>query len=309
MVGVPKAFKQFIVDVFEEDGAVWLERLPALVAKFENRWSITAEPPFPDLSYNYVAPVKTADGKEAVLKLGVPRNELITEIEALRLYDGRGMARLIRADPAEGAILLERLRPGEMLLTLAEEDDEAATAVAADLMKQLWRPLPDDHPFPTIADWGKGLKRLRTEFEGGTGPFPKWLVETAEGLYRDLSASMSETVLLHGDLHHWNVMTAERQPWLSIDPKGLAGEGAYEVGPLLNNPTGLFLKWPNPAKKTARRIDILAERLEIDRARLIGWGVYYCLLSAFWSYEDQGYGWEEAVEVGSILVKMERVGG
>lgn len=171
MIEIPAAFANFIVDVWAEDGAAWLERLPGLVADFERRWSFTAEPPFPDLSYNYVAPVRLADGREAVLKLGVPRDEIRTEIEALRIYDGRGIARLLAAASEEGAMLLERLRPGKMLLSLAEKDDEAATIVAAELMKQLWRPVPKEHNFPTIADWGKGLDRLRAEFDGGTGPF------------------------------------------------------------------------------------------------------------------------------------------
>jgi streptomycin 6-kinase len=289
-VVVPDRFGEFIVDVFEEAGSDWLERLPLLVAEFGERWSFTAEAPFPGLSYNYVAPVKTAAGQEPVLKLGVPRDERKREVEALGLYGGRGSVRLLRAAPEEGAMLLERLRPGRMLSAVAEEDDEAATVIAADLMKRLWRPLPEAHSFPTIADWGKGLERMREMFEGGVGPLPKRLVEEAEAHYRDLLASMGERVLLHGDFHHWNVMTAERESWLAIDPKGLAGERAYEVGPLLYNPAGL-LKWANPAKLMARRIDVLAERLAIDRARIIGWGIYQCVLSAWWSIEDEGYGW------------------
>jgi streptomycin 6-kinase len=306
MAFVPDSFAKFIIEIWEQEGAAWLARLPELVADFERRWSFTAEPPFPDLSYNYVAPVKTAAGGEAVLKLGVPRDELRTEIEALRLYDGRGIARLLAAASEEGAMLLERLRPGEMLSSLAEKDDEAATIVAAELMKQLWRPVPEGHSFPTIADWGRGLERLRAEFEGGTGPFPRRLVEAAEGYYRELSASMETPVLLHGDFHHWNVITAEREPWLAIDPKGLVGEPAYEICPLLYNPIGVLLKWSNPAKITARRIAILSERLEIDKERIIGWGIYQCVLSAWWSYEDQGYGWDDAIEIARILQEIGR---
>lgn len=301
MTSLPAAFTAFIQDVFEEEGAQWLEKLPALVAEFERRWSFTAGSHFPDLSYNYVAPVKRSDGTEAVLKLGVPRHELVTEIEALRLYDGRGSARLLESAPEVGAMLLERLMPGEMLLRVAEADDEAATVIAADLMKRMWRPLPESHSFPTIADWGKGLDRLRDEFYGGTGPFPKKFVEEAEGLFLELSASMETPVLLHGDFHHWNVMTAEREPWLAIDPKGLAGERAYEIWPLLKNPIGIFLTWSSPLKLMARRIDILADHLAMDKARIIGWGIYQCVLSAWWSYEDQGYGWEEDFEIARLI--------
>ncbi|MFZ0546370.1 MAG: aminoglycoside phosphotransferase family protein, partial [Candidatus Promineifilaceae bacterium] len=242
---VPAEFSKFIMDIWGEKGTAWLQKLPSLIAEFERRWSFTAERPFPNLSYNYVAPVRLANGAEAVLKLGLPRQELQTEIKALEIYDGRGIVKLLAGAPEEGAMLLERIRPGEMLSKLAGEDDTAATAVAAELMKQLWRPAPKDHAFPTIADWRKGLDRLRNEFQGGTGPFPKKLVEQAESLYRELMASADELVLLHGDFHHWNVMTAERQPWLALDPKGLVGEPAYEVGPLLYNPVDVLLKWPN----------------------------------------------------------------
>lgn len=301
MEPVSAAFAKFISEIWEEEGERWVGNLPRLIADFEKRWSFTAEAPFPDLSYNYVAPVRMADGTEAVLKLGVPRDELLTEIAALRTYDGRGAVRLLAEAAEEGAMLLERLWPGEMLSVLAEKDDEAATVVAAEVMKQLWRPLPEKHSFPTVADWSKGLGRLREEFDGGTGPFPKRLVEEAESLYRELSASAAEPVLLHGDFHHWNVMTAEREPWLVIDPKGLAGEPAYEICPLLYNPVGFLSSWPNPARTTARRIAILSEHLAIDKVRIIGWGIYQCVLSAWWSFEDQGYGWEDAIEVANIL--------
>jgi streptomycin 6-kinase len=299
---IPETFAKFIMNVWEEEGAAWLASLPGLVAAYEERWSFSAESPFPDLSYNYAAPVRLADGRQAVLKLGVPRNEILTEIEALRLYDGRGICRLLEADPEAGVMLLERLRPGRMLLSLAEEDDGAATAVAADLMRQLWRPVPENHSFPSIADWHKGLARMREEFDSGTGPFPKHLVDAAEGYYQEFTADPIQPVLLHGDFHHWNVMTAERAPWLAIDPKGIVGPPAYEVGALLKNPTGILTKWPDLPRLMARRIDILSDRLGIDRQRIIGWGVYGCVISGWWSYEDQGYGWEEAMELGEVIL-------
>ena len=165
-------------------------------------------------------------------------------------------------------------------------------------MRQLWRPVPPDHTFPTVARWAKGMQRLRAEFGGGTGPFPSRLVEKAERLFADLLGSMNAPVLLHGDLHHWNILAAERRPWLAIDPKGIAGEPAYEVGALLRNRLDAG---PDIRRLTMRRVDQLAEALGFDRKRLWAWCLAQAVLSAWWSYEDHGGGWEEMIEFAELL--------
>ena len=114
-----------MTELYGEVGAEWLDNLPSLVADFAGRWSLNVLPPFEPLSYNYVAPALRADGTDVVLKVGVPNPELLTEIEALRLYAGHGMVQILEADPDRGALLLERLKPGTPLSTLA--DDERAT--------------------------------------------------------------------------------------------------------------------------------------------------------------------------------------
>jgi streptomycin 6-kinase len=260
---------------------------------------LTVAPPVPNLSYNYVAPAVRSDGMEVILKLGVPSLELRTEVAALWLYDSRGSAMLIDTDPDQGYLLLERLRPGTPLADLA--DDEQATAIAAEVMRQLWRPVPHDHPFPTVAHWAAGMQRLRAEFGGGTGPFPARLVEMAERLFADLLGSMDAPVLLHGDLHHWNILAAQRRPWLAIDPKGIVGEPAYEVGALLRNRLEAA---PDVKRLTARRVDQLAEALGFDRARLLSWSLAQAMLSAWWSYEDHGSGWEEMVEFAEMQAEL-----
>jgi streptomycin 6-kinase len=293
-----------MVELHAEAGAAWLGRLPALLDHCARRWALTVMPPFAPLSYNYVAPAVRADGALVVLKVGVPVRELMNEIAALQLYDGHGVARLLDADPSLGALLLERLRPGTPLVEL---DDEQATAIAAQVMRELWRGaagVPPAHSFPSVADWAAGLGRLRAHFGGGAGPFPAALVARAEALFADLLGSMAAPVLLHGDLHHWNILAAERQPWLALDPKGVIGEPAYEVGALLRNPMPQLLSAPHPRRILARRIDQLAEHLGLDRARLIGWGMAQAVLSAWWSYEDHGHGWEPAIAVAELLGEL-----
>jgi streptomycin 6-kinase len=158
-VGVPGDLARTICEVHGKTGAAWLNGFPALLDACAQRWSLTVGAPFAGLSYNYVAPAVRADGTPVVLKLGVPHRELVCEIEALRLYDGRGIARLLDADAEGGALLLERLEPGTMLSHLAETDDQQATRLAARVMRQLWRPAPSGpHPFPSVADWAGGCK-------------------------------------------------------------------------------------------------------------------------------------------------------
>jgi streptomycin 6-kinase len=296
---VPDELAQTIVEAFGQKGAEWLRGLSVLAAECAQRWSLTILPPFASMSYNYVAPAVRADGTDAVLKLGVPNPELLTEIEALRLFDGRGIVRLLDADPERGALLLERLKPGTLLSSVT--DDEQATSIAAQVMQQLWRPVPPEHPFPTVARWAAGLQRLRDRFDGGTGPFPTTWVERAERLFAELIESMDEPVLLHGDLHHYNILAAERQPWLALDPKGVVGEAAYEVGALLRNPCSRILGEPGVRRISARRLDQLAAELGFDRERLVGWGVAQAVLSAWWVYEDHGHGWEPWIAFADML--------
>lgn len=282
---IPANFIQTMHEVYGAPGDAWIARLPGLLDALAARWGLRVQPPYP-LSYNYVAPATRADGAPVVLKCGYPNSELASEMAALAYYDGRGIARLLEKDERLGAMLLERVQPGTPLAEM--EDDEQATRIIAEVMRQLWRPIPENAGaiHPSAAGWAKGLGRLRETFGGGAGPFPTRLVEQAEALFAELLASSAEPVLLHGDLHHWNVLAAERSPWLALDPKGLIGEPAYEIGALMRN------RWLENAaradllRQADRRIAIVAETLELDPRRLRGWTVAQGVLSDWWTYED-----------------------
>lgn len=287
----PAAFVRTVTDVHGAAGRAWLDALPGLLREQSDRWGLTLGPPFA-LSHNYVAPAVRADGTRVVLKVGVPCRDLDTEVSALRLFDGRGCVRLLAADAGRGALLLERLDPGTTLEAVA--DDEAATVQAAGVMRRLWRPAPPDHPFPRAGDWGRGFARLRGRFGGGTGPFPAALVGEAEALFADLLATSPPPVLLHGDLHHGNILDAGSildagggEGWLAIDPKGVVGDPTYEAGALLRNPERLHTR-ADMDRVLARRVDLLADVLGLDRARIGGWGLAQAVLSAWWTFEDHG---------------------
>jgi streptomycin 6-kinase len=298
---LPGHFASRIRAIFGEQGQAWLEDLPALLDDCARRWELTLQPPF-ELSYNYVAPAVRADGSLVVLKVGPPNPELLCEQVALGLYGGRGCAALLDADPTRGITLLEHVWPGERLSAL--EDDERATRLAAEVIGQLWRPLPPEHPFPSAAGWMRGLARQRERCGGGSGPLPERLLDQAERLAAELLGSAGAPVLLHGDLHHDNILSARRAPWLAIDPKGLAGELAYEVGALLRNPLPALLERPDPAATLARRVAIFSEMLGLERQRVAAWGMAQAVLSACWSIEDEGRGWEEATACAELLSGM-----
>lgn len=295
---------RIIRELYAHEGQVWLNELPQLLSTYAQRWQLSLLPPFPNLTYNYVAPGIRQDGTAVVLKAGVVNPELRHEMAALQQYAGQGAVRLLTADPDNGLCLLARLQPGTSLASLP--DDDAATRIAAMVMQQLWRPWPESAvtagPFPTVSRWAAGLSRLRAEFKGGVGPFPRRLVETAESLFPDLLSSSAPPVLLHGDLHHDNILLAGDQ-WLAIDPKGVIGEPAYEVGALLRNFWG---RDTSPAQRRhllARRVAILCEMLGFDRQRIIGWGVAQAVLSAWWNYEDLGGDWQPSLAVAEALIR------
>lgn len=286
-----------IVGVFGARGAAWLTSLPALLRTLEWEWQIKVDAPFPMLTFNYVAPATTDTGERVVLKTGPPCAELQAEMRALRLYDGRGAVRLLRRMWRHGAMLLERVEPGTMLSEIT--DDEVATRIAASCMRVLWTPLPEGHDFPTTQRWAEGLARLRDRFDGGTGPLPAHAVEKAERLFAQLFASATETTLLHGDLHHYNILR-DGDGWRVIDPKGVAGEPAYECGAWLRNP-GDLLERPNAGDLLARRIAIFSEMLGFDRERIRAWAYAQAVLSAWWCIEDGGDGWQSGMAVVELL--------
>lgn len=296
---IPGYFAEFIADYFGEEGAEWLAALPTLLAEYSQRWGLTALPPFAGLTYNYVTPVARRDGSPAVLKAGVPGDEFRASIAFLRLCEGQGAVRLLEGDTERCVMLMEQAFPGAPLSQL--EDDNAATAIGADVMREFWRPAPASHPFPTVADWLRAFAGVRAKYGGASGPLPEATLAQAEALAADLLASAPYERLMHGDLHHDNIVSAEREPWLVIDAKGLVGDPGYETGPFINNPYGRMEAWPDPARNFARRADILAEHLSYPRERILTWSFVQAVLSAAWHVEDESDRFGPAIARAEVL--------
>ena len=285
-------YPETLFDLHGDNGRVWYAQLPQLLDRLAQQWKLKVLEPFNNLTYNYVTPAILEDSTPVVLKLGVPGGMLEQELAALSFFAGRGVVRLLAADPHAAALLIERLQPGLPLSNL--ENDDKATGIAADVLAAIWRPLPAVHSFETVENLATGLERLRPAFNGTTGPFPLHLVQRAEGIFAELLANQGPQVLLHGDLHHRNILQAGPDDWCAIDPQGPAGEAEYDVGALLRNPNPTISSWAELPHRQQRRLDILSERLGFDRQRLEYYSFARAVLTAWWNYEDHrriGDGW------------------
>jgi streptomycin 6-kinase len=296
---IPEPVTRFALEARGAAGAEWLSRLPAILDGCVRRWSLIVDGPFPGLSINYVLAARRSDGAPAVLKICFPDHEFNTEVEALRLFDGRGSVRLLECDLEQGALLLERLIPGTLLETVA--DDEVATNIAVSVMRRLWRPAPENHPFPTTERWLGNMRRRAPDVLPRDPAFPAASVNRVLALSAELLAEAPAPVLLHGDLHHMNILTAEREPWLAIDPKGVVGPPVWETGPLLINQLPSAGDDRTLRRVLARRTEQLAAELSVDKRTLVAWGVVRAVLSAYWTVEDHGHGWEQTIAVAKAL--------
>ena len=313
-MNLPADFVSTITKTFGAEGEQFLASLPALIKEASVRWGLTDVQAVPNLSYNFVAcatlpsplaPLPSGEGN-VVLKIGVPRDELTSEMAALKVFNGNGACQLIDCDEEKGFLLLERLHPGRMLAQL--DDDEEATRIAAEVMKRIWRRVGARHVVPLhqsfiqLSDWFDGLKRLREMFTGGTGPLDEKLVARVERSTKDFFAENQNPVLMHGDLHHFNILSSARG-WLVIDPKGVIGPACYEVGPYMMNPWGELPRGVNFKVRMKKRIDILHEHLGFERERIVEWSLAHAILSAWWGIEDNT-GWKYSMVCAELFAGL-----
>jgi streptomycin 6-kinase len=223
------------------------------------------------------------DGNRVVLKLTKHACDESHSGEVLRAYEGVGAVRVYEAET--GVVLLERLEPGEPLVNVVKRgDDQRATQILAEVISKLaGREAPPE--CPTVADWGRGFDRY---LESGDQQIPRALVSEARDLYQELVSSQRTTMLLHGDLQHYNVLFDAERGWVAIDPKGVIGELEYEVCALFRNPIEMPELFATPAT-IKRRLEMLTNSLHLDYSRALKWSYAQAVLSAIWDIED-GYG-------------------
>jgi streptomycin 6-kinase len=210
-------------------------------------------------------------------------DENFAEAAALRSYAGDGAALLYAADDASGALLLERLEPGTPLQV--HPDRETAIDLACALYRRLRRPVPPGHPFPLVTDLARRWLEETPEQNDRNGrPLRGAVLEEYLAALRGFATPAGDEVLVNRDSHLGNVLAAEREPWLVIDPKPLVGEPAFDGGWLL-----IDLLRPAPRRDEAHR---LAERIAagagVDPDRLRAWAMVRAAQNVIWSVEMAG---------------------
>jgi streptomycin 6-kinase len=210
----------------------WLAALPHVIEEIASAWDLELEEPYiPGGQCAWVAPARGPQGDQLVLKVGWRHREAEHEAEALHFWDGDGTVRCVASRRREDttALLLERCEPGTPLSCSLPETSQ--DVVVAGLMRRLWeRRPPDGHPFRSLqqmcdrwADW------FELDFGTDSRGLDSGLAREGIVMLRLLPGTADHNVLLCTDLHAGNVLAAERQPWLVIDPKPFVGDPAYDV--------------------------------------------------------------------------------
>lgn len=259
----------------------WLARAPRLSDDLIDEWRLRIDGPSMAGSCAMVVPVRTADDRAGVLKLSWPHWEAETEHLALRAWQGDGAVELWRADPRRYALLLERVRSDRDLHTLDVLD---ACEVVAQLYGRLHRArLPQTRRLSELCrEW---TARLPPLLEANL--ISRRFVSQAARLMTDFAGDeATDSALIHSDLHFFNVLAADREPWLVIDPKPLAGDPAYEVAPLLWNRWEEAMAASSPRQALLNRMLTVVDVAGLDEDRVRDWIVVREVCNVLWSFED-----------------------
>ncbi|MFF9016439.1 aminoglycoside phosphotransferase family protein [Streptomyces sp. NPDC014870] len=277
-----------------EAGRAFVAALPGRAREFLDRWGLRVTGPSMYGVASLVLPVvRSADGTRAALKMQLLDEESAGEAVALRVWDGAGAVRLLAEDAETGTMLLERLDEGRHLSVLGATDARQAVRILGELLARLSAvPAPEGL---------RGLGEIAARMVADTPDAAARLGAEDAALLRDCAAAVREVMgepgdrLLHWDLHYDNILAAEREPWLAIDPKPLVGDPGFDLLPALTDLWGMDGDGSggggepgsaDPVVVTRWRFDLLTERLGLDRDRALAWTLGRVLQNGLWDVED-----------------------
>lgn len=304
------AFHANILNIYGEKGQAWLDELPALVAAISASLNLRDLKEVTNLTYNYVLSGFQGDNP-IILKLGLDNAGLKREAWALKCFAGCGAVKVLSED--DGILLLERAVPGTTLKSYFPDKEEESIEIVCGVMKRLYltAPLTELKPRQTgglreasyfhhmkdpdyagafaVASWLKALDK--------DWPIPDEYLHKARHLRDQLLQTAKPDVLLHGDLHHDNILqngnatsrlsSSSEDGWVVIDPKGVIGEPAYEVAAFIRNPIPELLDHADATTILHNRITRFAAALELPSQRILDWCFVQAVLAWVWAIEDQ----------------------
>ncbi|MFE6802723.1 aminoglycoside phosphotransferase family protein [Streptomyces sp. NPDC057681] len=275
MIDIPDGLVESQYTYAGEPGRAFIAGLPARVEEFVERWDLRVDGPAMHGMAALVLPVVRGDGTPAAVKFQILDEETEGEPVALRLWDGDGAVRLLEHDDATGTMLLERLDSGRMLDSV--EDSRKAVLVIAELLARLTsRPAPEG--MRRLSDIAADmLAQVPSALAAVPGPVDRALLADCAAAVREVAGEVGDR-LLHWDLHFENVLAAEREPWLAIDPKPLAGDPGFDLKPAIDNRFD--------ADEVVWRFDAMSGVLGLDRERARAWTLGRVLQDSLWEIED-----------------------
>ncbi|OAH13847.1 aminoglycoside phosphotransferase family protein [Streptomyces jeddahensis] len=277
MIGIPEAFARSTVEREGKRGAAWLAELPGIVDELSGRWGCVLDGEVMHGGVGVIVPVRRPADGTAVLKVSFPHPGNVHEPDAFAAWGGRGAVLLHERDDVRFAMLLERAGTS----TLAEvEDGDEVVSVAGRINRLLAIPAPPG--LPRLREQADAWEEeLRKDAEELAHVLSRYAVDAAVATVRELGRAQPD-VLIHGDLHARNILRADREPWLAVDPKGYAGDPAYDGGTLLKSRALTLLEADDLRKAVHRILDVFAEAAEVDRGRVQRWAQFHAVRAAFW---------------------------
>ena len=269
--------------------------------------TLTLGRPTEEIKVNYIAYVEMGNGEEAVLKVGVPHGDFSAEMEALAIYEGRGINRLIDCDKALNAMLLERLRPGKMLDSVenVREQSEIAARILQDLHAT---PPPSNHTLPHFMDWMRSAfadARNCKDPERARGYIEQ--IPRVESMMGILMGADEPQILLHGDLHHWNILSDADRGWLAIDPKGVIGASCLDVGRFINNAMGFGETAAEKREILLEAVAVFSDVLGENEERMFAGAFCDKIMGSSWSLKQEPDEREaSSQEALKVMVEMAR---
>jgi streptomycin 6-kinase len=276
VIEIPEAFMRSTIEREGASGAQWLASLPELVPALFERWGCLFDGPVMHGEIGVVFPVRHGQGA-AVLKISFPHPGSVWEPDAFEAWKGRGAVRLYERADECFAMLLERA--GSRKLAELRDKDEVVR-IAGQINRRLAVPAPPGLPRlrDRVARWEQSLLRDAADFAYA---LPRRVVEEAIATVRELGGDQPDLVI-HGDLHAGNILGADREPWLAVDPEGLVGDPAYDGGTFLKRHVFALLEEEDLDRAVLRSLHMFAEAAELDAEHVRRWAQFQLVEAAFW---------------------------
>ncbi|MEQ7124918.1 aminoglycoside phosphotransferase family protein [Actinopolymorpha sp. B11F2] len=266
MIDIPTSFARGIVEREGESAHAWVQSLPRLVDEILQRWRCTPTERIVGGGVGIILAVRRHDGSPAVVKVSFPHPGNVYEPHAFATWGGRGAVRLYERDDANFAMLLEQA-DWQTLDDLGDVDQ--AIAVAGHLARRLAVQAPPSLPrlSDQVEEWEE---TLRKDADSLGHPLSQRALAAALATLRDLGRNQPDT-MVHGDLHFGNVVRAEREPWLVVDPKGYVGDLAFDALTVLVRGVDSLREADDLEAELRRRLAIFSDAAEVDRERVTRW--------------------------------------